>query len=172
MGCANAQPKIYIVRHAEKLADWPGGEAGAFQPLSEEGIATANRLAGYFDPGSITAIYSSATTRTLHTAFPLGQKLGLQIKIAGACADTSAIEAFYQELSKNYSPNDTILLVSHSNIVPYLLIKAGLPKDCHEKMDFTDWNGWLLTDYYGDLFFIENGAKDGNRCDKFKRISF
>lgn len=172
IGCTNAQPKIYIVRHAEKLADWPGGEAGAYQPLSEEGIATASRLADYFETGTITAIYSSATTRTLHTAFPLAQKLGLQINTTEACADTAAIDAFYQELSENYGPNDTILLVSHSNIVPYLLIKAGLPKDCYEMMDFTDWNGWLLTDYYGELFLVESTLKAGSTCEKFKRISF
>ncbi|MFQ5629709.1 MAG: hypothetical protein ACE5I1_13170, partial [bacterium] len=64
---------------------------------------------------------------------------------------------------------DAILLVSHSNIVPYLLIKAGLPKYCYKKMDFTDWNGWLLTDYYGDLFLVE---QKGNKCEDFKRLKF
>ena len=30
----SAQPQIYLVRHAEKLDNWPGGMAGQFQPLS------------------------------------------------------------------------------------------------------------------------------------------
>ena len=173
VGSALAPPgKIIIVRHAEKLAGWPGGAAGAFQPLSEKGLKTAKRLAAFFKKGTVSAIYSSATTRTLHTAFQLAKKLGIQPEIAKACSDTSAIAAFYQTLHKNYGPDDTVVLVSHSNIVPYLLIKAGLPKTCFKKMAFTNWQGWLLTDYYGKLFVIENPGKKGKKCTDFKRISF
>lgn len=171
--CGKAQPpKIIIVRHAEKLADWPGGATGVYQPLSETGIATANRLADAFEPGSLTAIFSSATTRTLHTAFPVSQKLGIPLEVAEACADTNAINAFYEMLQDKYGPEDTILLVSHSNIVPYLLIRAGLPKDCYDSMDFTESQDWLLTDYYGELFVIDKQPSNGSECAAYQRSPF
>lgn len=170
---ARAQaPKLYIIRHAEKLDGWPGGEASKFQPLSEKGLAAARRLADHFKPGQLTAIFSSATTRTLHTALPVAQKLGLQIQIASACADTAAIDSFLTALKQRYGPDDAVLLVSHSNIIPYLLIKAGLPKACYAKMDFTEWEGGLLTDYYGELFSIENFANPKPSCADFRRQNF
>lgn len=173
-GAATAQPKIYLVRHAEKLENWPGGELGRFQPLSEQGRDTARRLAHFFAKGTVQAIFSSATTRTLHTAFPLSQKLGVPIEIAAACSDTAQIAAFYRELAARYGPEETVLLVSHSNIIPYLLIRAGLPDGCHTAMGFSTSprHSWLLTDFYGELFFIRNDTRPAKTCADFQRIPF
>ncbi|MCG8607436.1 histidine phosphatase family protein, partial [bacterium] len=169
-----AQPTIYLVRHAEKLANWPSGQAGHFQPLSVEGMARAKRLADRFEKGSLTAIYSSLTTRTLHTAFPVSEKLGIPIQIANACMDTSAIDTFLAEIGKNYSRNDAVLLVAHSNIVPYLLVKSGLSYGCRDQMGIiqTSASRWLLIEGYDHLWRIDSAEIDGESCSGFRRLKF
>jgi broad specificity phosphatase PhoE len=170
----HAQPTIYLVRHAEKLANWPSGQAGRFQPLSMEGIARAKRLADRFENESLAAIYSSSTTRTLHTAFPLSEKLGVPIQIANACMDTSAIDAFLAEITKKYSREDVVLLVSHSNIIPYLLTKSGLAYSCRDQMGITQTSasGWLLIEGYDHIWRIGTGEMDGESCSGLRKLKF
>ena len=174
LGLAYGQPTIYLVRHAEKLAKWPGGQSGHFQPLSTEGIARSKKLADRFEKGSLSAIYSSLTTRTLHTAFPLSQKLGVPMQIANACMDTSAIDGFLAEIRQKYTDNDAILMVSHSNIVPYLMVKAGLPGDCRKEMGISQSSpsSWLLISGYDNIWKIELNKVDGGRCKSFQRMDF
>ncbi len=152
-----AQPTLYIVRHAEKLANWPERELGNFQPLSEEGIATSNRLAKHFEKFPFAAIYSSSTTRSLHTAFLVVQKSGLAVDTALAMRDTSAIDYFYSTISKKFGPDKSVLLVTHSNIIPYLLIKAGLPKECFDTMGIHQSmeSRWLLIEGYDNIYKVE-----------------
>ena len=168
-----AQPTIYVVRHAEKLAGWPKGKAGAYQPLSEQGIKTADRLAAWFKGKKVSAVYSSSTSRTLHTAFPLSQQAGVKIKIESACSDTSFIDSFLGKLRNEYKPNDIVIIVSHSNIVPYFLLKAGLPDACRDEMGITQIpDSWLLTNFYGALFSFKNTREKTKTCADFMRIPF
>jgi broad specificity phosphatase PhoE len=171
---ALAQPALYLVRHAEKLPNWPGGALDAFHPLSAEGIARAQRLAGQFEAGRVAAIFSSPTTRTIHTALPLSQKLGLQIQTAAACMDTAAIDSFYAGLAKRFGPDKAVVLVSHSNIIPYLLIKAGLPASCRKELGITgpDEDGWLLIEGYGNIWRVDQLGVNGKRCERIARIGF
>ncbi len=169
-----AQPTIYIVRHAEKLTDWPGGTLSTFQPLSAEGIERAEQLAKRFDANSLKAIYSSTTTRTLHTVFPLSKKLNLPIKTAQACMDTSAIDAFFEELQNLHSTNDAVLLVSHSNIIPYLLIKAGLPEVCQKSMGFTTSlnHSWIVIEGYKNIWIVAKSGAAQKDCMNFKIMKY
>lgn len=170
----SAQPTLYIVRHAEKLANWPEKELGNFQPLSEEGVATAHRLAKHFEGMNFAAIYSSSTTRSLHTAFPLAQKLGLPIDTAFALRDTSAIAAFYAELSKKFTADQSILLVSHSNIIPYLLMNAGLSRDCFDTMGIQQSmsSNWLVIEGYENVYRVERLGMKRERCEGITRGKF
>jgi broad specificity phosphatase PhoE len=153
----HAQPVVYVIRHAEKLSEWLGGEFDAHHPLSEPGMARAQKLAEQFEKGALVAIYSSRTTRTLHTAMPLAQKLWLHVQIAEACVDTSATAGFFAELKRTYKPHEAVLLVSHSNIIPHLLLKAGLPSDCRKEMGLVapDASGELLIEGYDNIWRIE-----------------
>jgi len=171
---AFSQPKLYIVRHAEKLANWPEETHGQFHPLSEAGVATANRLAKHFETMKFSAIYSSPATRTLHTAFPLSQKLGVAIESARALADTSAIDAFYAELSKKFKPGQSILLITHSNITPYLLMKAGMPRDCFDAMGIQKSMGssWLVTEGYDNIYTVEKLGTPVGDCGGITRSKF
>ncbi|MFQ5632917.1 MAG: histidine phosphatase family protein [bacterium] len=171
---AQAQPIIYLVRHAEKLPDWPKGALSDFQPLSAEGILRARKLAALFQETSLKAIYSSLTTRTLHTAFPLSQKLHLPIKFAKACQDTAAIAAFLSDLAAQYADDDAVLLVSHSNIIPYLLLAMGLPADCHKEMGFTrsPHHSWIVVEGYDKIWKVEKNQDGRKECSRFQTIPF
>lgn len=165
-----AQPVVYLIRHAEKLSEWLG-EYDAHHPLSEAGAARAQKLAEQFEKGALVAIYSSRTTRTLHTAMPLAQKLWLKVEIAPACTDTSAMTSFFTELKKKYKPNEAVLVVSHSNIIPHLLLKAGLPEACRKEMGIVapDDTGDLMIEGYENIWRIDL-SRTG--CESFTRKRF
>jgi broad specificity phosphatase PhoE len=168
----SAQPTIYLVRHAEKQPTWHGEELDDFHPLSEQGILRAKNLAGQFEKGSLSAIFSSRATRTLHTALPLAEKLRLTVQLSAACWDTTAIDSFYAELKKNFKPGQAVLLVTHSNIIPYLLMRAGLPKACRSKAGITvapDGSGWLVIEGYDNIWRIEKLGATGKNCEAFSR---
>lgn len=169
-----AQPTLYIVRHGEKLANWPEKELGNYQPLSEEGVATARRLAKHFEATKFAAIYSSSTTRTLHTAFPLAQTLGLALDTALALRDTSAIDAFYGVLSKKFGPHQSILLVTHSNLIPYLLMKAGLARECFDNMGIqqSTSGSWLVIEGYDNVYRVERLGEKRQGCEGITRARF
>lgn len=172
---ALAQPTIYIVRHAEKLAAWMKDDAlDAFHPLSAAGVLRAQKLAKQFQPGEIAAIFSSRTTRSLHTALPLSQKLKLPVEVVEACMDTAAIAAFYKNLAQRFGPEKSVVLVSHSNIVPYLLIKVGLPSSCFQEMRIKPAapNAWLLIEGYDNLWQIKKLNSPRKKCEDFMRKTF
>lgn len=168
------EPTIYLVRHAEKLPGWPENSIGDFWPLSREGVARAEKLANHFKDVQIAAVYSSPTTRTLHTAFAISQKKQIPITVADACKDTSAIDAFYKELNEKFRPNESVLLVTHSNLIPYLLIKAGLPKWCEEKMGLTRpaYTSWILIEGYDNLWKIVRPPDNSDKCSGFSKTKF
>lgn len=172
---ALAQPKIYLVRHAEKLEGWlEAGELDSFQPLSAEGIVTAQRVAAQFKVGELAAIFSSATTRTLHTALVISQKVNAPVTVATACADTAEILAFYADLVKRFKPDQAVVLVSHSNIIPWFLIKAGLAKNCWESLGVlsTFFDPEPRIDGYDHYWVISRLGKTVTACEGFERRKF
>lgn len=170
---AQAQPTVYIVRHAEKVASWPGGLLDAYHPLSAQGVARAESLAALFEPGALAAIYSSRTTRTLHTALPLSQKLGIPILEAAACQDTIYIAEFLAEIAPQYPPGQAILIVSHSDVIPFFLIKAGLPRTCWNRLGIAEEpDGELLIEGYAGLWRMELSDRTGKDCAGIERREF
>lgn len=171
----SAQPTLYLVRHAEKLENWPADEdLDAYHPLSAEGVTRAQKLAEQFKPGTIAAVFSSRTTRSLHTALPLAQKLGLSIEAAEACADTAAISAFYDTLAQRFGPDQAVVLVSHSNIIPYLLIKAGLAPACIEEIGIAAGSpdSWLLIEGYDNIWQVKKWRSGAKTCAGFSRMKY
>jgi broad specificity phosphatase PhoE len=171
----SAQPTLYLVRHAEKLANWPGDDdLDAYQPLSAEGSARAQKLAEQFKPGTIAAVFSSRTTRSLHTALPLAQKLKLPLEAAEACADTAAIGAFYKTLAQRFGPDKAVVLVSHSNIIPYLLVRAGLAPACFKEIGIAaaSPDSWLLIEGYDTIWRVEKWRTNTKTCEGFSRMKY
>ncbi|MGH7492278.1 MAG: phosphoglycerate mutase family protein [bacterium] len=171
---APAQPTIYIVRHAEKVPEWLGDGLDQYHPLSEAGMVRAQELAEQFEKGTLVAIYSSPTTRTLHTVQPLAHKLWLQVQITAACWDTSAMSAFFADLKIRHKPEEAVLLVSHSNHISHLLIKAGLPRSCWLDMGIIapDESGELMIEGYDNLWRVERLGETRKGCEGFARKRF
>ena len=69
-----AQKAVLVVRHAEKISDED-------ERLTEAGRTRAGRLAEMLKKSGIAAIYSTDTERTIGTAQPLADGLGLKIRI-------------------------------------------------------------------------------------------
>jgi len=99
----------------------------------------------------------------------------LTVQISPACWDTTAIDSFYAEIKKNYGPGQAILLVSHSNIIPYLLMRAGLPTACRREMRFAnapDASGWWVIEGFDNLWRIEAAGSARKNCSDFKRLRY
>ena len=169
----SAQPTILIVRHAEKVETWPGGILDAYHPLSATGVARAESLATVFGLDEIAGIYGSRTTRTVHTGLPLSQKLGLPIMEATACQDTSRILDFFGEVIRNHRSDQNVLLISHSDVIPHLLLKAGLPDSCWQEQGITGSPGTeLLIEGYSNIWRVDLSRSLSGGCEGFSRTNY
>jgi broad specificity phosphatase PhoE len=125
---SQATTTVIFVRHAEK-ASIPEGDPG----LSEAGMQRAAELARQLVdadvvPGvGVDAIYSTSYRRTVETARPVADALGLQIMTYDA-ADT---EAFLEAVVREYK-GKIILVVGHSNTVPEMIANMGASKNVPE----------------------------------------
>lgn len=106
---------VYLVRHAEKMpageGDGPGGPG-----LTEAGRARAASLATMLRAEEIDHVHSTDYVRTLQTARPLAEKLGLEVDLY----DPRRLESFAAEL---LAAGGRHVVVGHSNTTPVL---AGL----------------------------------------------
>jgi len=126
---ANAADTVFVVRHLQK-AD------GSDPPLSAEGAANAQRLAGMLAKSGIRAIFATPTRRAMETAQPLAAKLAIPV--------TSYDPANPAELvNKVAAISGAVLVVGHSNTVPELIARFGGKQPV------------VLTDQdYGTLFVV------------------
>ncbi len=142
---AAAQQAVFVVRHGEKISEQD-------ERLTEAGRARAQRLAQMLKRSGITAIYSTDTERTLGTAKPLADTLGLKIgiyeaKAMGPRVDAAAlVERLHREV-----PNGIVLVVGHSNTVPPLLSALGCPEQVT-----------IANDEYDNLFVVV--PKEGGKA--------
>jgi broad specificity phosphatase PhoE len=108
---ASAADTVFVMRHLQK-AD------GADPPLSAEGVANAQLLAGMLAKNGIRAIFATPTRRAMQTAQPLAAKLAIPV--------TSYDPANPAELvSKVAAISGAVLIVGHSNTVPDLVARFG-----------------------------------------------
>ncbi len=132
-----AQQVVFVVRHAEKISDED-------ERLAEAGRARAARLSEMLRRSGITAIYSTDTDRTLGTARPLADALGIKIATYEAKAMSGRVDsAALVERLRREAPRGTVLVVGHSNTVPSLLAAFG----CPEAVTIAD-------DEYDNLFVV------------------
>jgi broad specificity phosphatase PhoE len=105
-----AQEAVYIVRHAERA------DQSADPSLSAEGVGRSYRLRDMLREAGITHIFTTNLRRTVETAKPLADALGLAPQpLPGA--DVQPLAARLAGLG----PRDRALVVGHSNTVPELL---------------------------------------------------
>lgn len=129
------EPTILIfVRHAERAEDGTRNP-----PISEEGKERAISLYQAVSGYNISAIYSTPYKRTMMTAKPTADALGLEIQEYG-------LQGVDEFLKKAIAENSgrTILIVGHSNTTPMLTNKV-LGNERFEQLDEHS---------YGDLFVV------------------
>ena len=115
---ARAQEAIYIVRHAERA------DQSTDPPLSTAGVDRSHRLRDMLRAAGVTQIFTTNLRRTIETAKPLADALGLAPQpLAGP--DVGPLAARLAALG----PHDRALVVGHSNTVPDLLraLKVATP---------------------------------------------
>jgi 2,3-bisphosphoglycerate-dependent phosphoglycerate mutase len=119
---SQATTTIIFVRHAEKdslTAEDPGLSPAGRRRAAElaRQLVDADVVAG------VDAIYSTPFKRTLDTALPLAEALGLEIN-RYAPSDNEAVLATILHSHKG----KVILVVGHSNTVPTLMADLGASK--------------------------------------------
>jgi len=153
---AAALDVLYLVRHAEKVDDWPATrELDAYRPLSPAGVTRAEALAVRLKGEGIAALYSSRTTRSLATAGPLARATGKPIVADDATTKPDEMAAFLAGLREKHANDRAVLIVGHSNTLPELLIRLGAKPDCFQRLGITGQPGSLLTEGYDGLWRVD-----------------
>lgn len=110
---ALAEPgAIYLVRHGEKAA------TGQDPALTPQGRQRAQNIATILHRSGIQTIFSTPTARTLQTAQPLAQQLGLKVEHYDPAAPRALVE-------KVKALHGAVLVVGHSNTLPELVRLFG-----------------------------------------------
>ncbi len=130
-----SEQTIYLVRHAEKLADKddPG--------LTKQGISRAQRLAQLLRDKNISVIYSTQYRRTLATAQPLADRLEMTISIYDPYQLTALA-------SKVKASGQNTLIVGHSNTTPPMA--AALGANPGEAIKETEYDRLYIIKINGD----------------------
>jgi broad specificity phosphatase PhoE len=152
---ASALDALYLVRHAEKVDDWPAApELDAFRPLSSAGVTRAEALAARLRSEGIAAAYTSRTTRCIATAEPLAK--AAKIPILAEDASTHPAEmAFLAGLRQKHAGDRAALIVGHSNTIPELLLRLGAKPECLARLGITGQPGSLLIEGYDGLWRVD-----------------
>lgn len=112
----SAATKIFIVRHAEK-------ETGKDPVLTPAGNARAGDLMHALQNEGVQKIYVSQYKRTQQTA----DSMRIQLKISAVqyIADTLC-DDLVNTIMENGDFGKTILIIAHSNTIPYIIRKFGV----------------------------------------------
>jgi broad specificity phosphatase PhoE len=117
---------VFLVRHAEK-ADAPRENPA----LSDTGKLRSQALARLLKESGIKAIYTSQFLRTVQTAEPLAEQLGIKAIVVPLSSSQSnpreiAEQSIREITNKIYErPGEAVLIVGHSNSVPAVIKMLG-----------------------------------------------
>jgi broad specificity phosphatase PhoE len=137
---------VFIVRHAEKAAA-PANDP----PLTPEGAARATALVDVLANAGISAIISTPYARTVGTAKPLAEKLGVKVDSVAIAGGTPAhVQAVADAVRKH--AGKAVLVVGHSNTITAIATALGGPK----MADLCDGD-------YDQLFVLELPASGAPR---------
>ena len=134
---------VLVTRHAEKQS------YSADPSLSDTGAARAAALAELPAAQSVRTIITTQFQRTIETAQPTAERLGVESRVINATARPDALRAMADEIRAG-AETGTVLVVGHSNTVPMIIAALGGP------------DGIFLTEEdYGDLFIVTLDAEGG-----------
>lgn len=141
---------LVLVRHAEKWEPWPAEDR--LQPLSPEGMRRAGNMTHLFVETRFKAVFASNTTRAISTALPSAIEHGQPVRLSAAAENADSLDAFMRLVETEFDPSDTILIVSHSNIIPKWLRAFGVSASTITEMGIsydTRYGGYLVDGYNG-----------------------
>lgn len=121
---AQAQQAVFIIRHAEIQLEDQAKMTTGDPPLIEAGIRRARVLARLLRDAGISAIYTSESQRTIQTAAPFAQTLGIK----AVALPRDATDDLARRLREQHG-RERILVVAHSHTIPLLLRALGHPKE-------------------------------------------
>jgi phosphohistidine phosphatase SixA len=129
-------PILFLVRHAEK-------DDGPDPPLSKSGRKRAQTLARMLAESGIGHIHSTNYVRTLETAAPVAERLGLEVRIYDPARLQELADSLLHEGGRH-------LIVGHSNTTPELVsLLGGDPGEAIE-------DAWE----YDRLYLVMPGTED------------
>lgn len=144
-GALNAQTSdvttFIMVRHAEKELD-----AGKDPNLTKIGIERTEDLVRTLQNVNIDAVYSTPYNRTKKTALPVAKSKGLSLNIHTELS-LDGLKKFIDELEVKHK-GQTILLSSHSNVIPMMLKIVKKEDFDPKKIKFINDN------VYDDIFIV------------------
>ncbi len=129
---ASAQEVIFMIRHAER--DWSSDDAG----LLDKGHLRAENWARVFTDADLDVVITSEMVRTKQTGAPIAEALEIPSRVFTRYDITGLIE-----LLKAEHADDRVLLVSHSSVIPKIIVALGS----------TDWFSIPKSDY-NDVFVV------------------
>lgn len=137
----------FVVRHAEKESSGVT-MMQSDPPLSAEGEKQALDLKNYLQNKSIKRIYSTNYARTIATAEPLRQALGVNL----ITYDPRKNEALIEELRK--ISNGNVLVVGHSNTVDDV-VNGLLGESKLTDLDDSEYGNIFIVKKKGNNFSFE-----------------
>lgn len=157
---APALDTLYVVRHAEKQAGWPvHRELAALQPLSDGGMRTAAQIASRLRGAKIVAVYASPTTRTLHTGLFTAQTHECALTADERTVDRSEIAAWIEGLKAEHPGPGAVLVVGHSNTVPWFFEAMGAGTGCDDVLGVTEQSYGRATEGHESYWEIDLDAQ-------------
>jgi phosphohistidine phosphatase SixA len=136
---------VIVVRHAEAATTDPNDKDPS---LSEAGAARAKALLALAEKAGVKAVYVTQLRRTRETGEPLAT--ALKVPLVTVEVDGKNIAAYAPALAKRIAaehPNETVLVVGHSNTVPLIVKELGgseVPAIEHSQ--------------YGKVYIVTNGG--------------
>ena len=149
-GCSSS--KYLIVRHAEKasLTKDSVGMMANNPPLSEPGKVRAFVLRDELKDDKIAHIFSTNTIRTVSTAQPLSDQVGIPIVHYSSARDS--LDAFIGRV-KNLKGN--VLIVGHSNTVDDLVNKLTGRNDIPGDLQDAEYDNLFIVTKKGKKWMYE-----------------
>jgi len=138
--------KIYLVRHAEK---GPGDDP----LLTDRGNKRAGELVKLLKNKKIARIYVTEFRRTQNTGDSLRIQLG--VDTAHYFSDTARIDELLGKIRANNDMNKHILIIGHSNTIPLIIRKLGLPAYPAANIPDDQFNNVFLVTYKNGKAFLK-----------------
>lgn len=159
-GTARGLDTLYLVRHAEKQEGWPADrDLAAMQPLSAEGLLTAKRIAARLHAAPIVAVYTSPTTRTAHTGLFTALDHQCHLLPDARTIEQGSLEEWIADLQVEHPGPGAVLVVGHSNTIPWFFAALGADPSCHDALGVSEQAYGLAAEGHESYWQIDLSAR-------------